>query len=126
MAAQVYHAVGKRKSSVARIYLKNGEGKIVVNERDFESYFPEHFRSVVKRPLETLKLADKYNISVSVAGGGVSSQAAAVKHGIAKVLTLISDTHRPTLKKARMLTRDSRVVERKKYGHKKARKSFQF
>jgi len=124
--AQVYHAVGKRKSAVARIYLQSGEGRILINERDFDHYFPLHYRAVVKRPLELLKLAEKYSVKVNVAGGGVSAQADACMYGIAKALTLISDAYRSSLKKARMLTRDSRVVERKKYGHKKARKSFQY
>src|SRR5687768_2725638 len=126
MASQVFHAVGKRKTSVARIYLKNGEGQISVNERPVAGYFPDHFQPVVRKPLSVLGLEGKYDISVSVVGGGVSSQADACMYGIAKALILISDSHRPPLKKARLLTRDSRIVERKKYGHKKARKSFQF
>ncbi|MBN8555774.1 MAG: 30S ribosomal protein S9 [Deltaproteobacteria bacterium] len=124
--AQVYHAIGKRKSAVARVYVNNGSGAISVNEKSYKDYFADHYQAVVRKPLEILKADSKYDISVSVKGGGVSAQASAVMHGIAKCLTLISDSNRPTLKKAHMLTRDSRVVERKKYGHKKARKSFQF
>ena len=123
---QVYHAVGKRKTSIARVYLRNGEGKLTVNERPFDGYFPAYFQPTVVKPLEVLGLVAKYDVVASVCGGGISSQAAACMHAIAKALTLISDTNRPPLKKAHMLTRDSRVVERKKYGHKKARKSFQF
>jgi small subunit ribosomal protein S9 len=125
-SAQVYHAVGKRKLAVARVYMTNGTGEISVNERSFKEYFPEHFQPMVQKPLELLKVPAKYDISVTVQGGGVSAQASACMHGIAKALTLIADNNRPPLKKAHMLTRDSRVVERKKYGHKKARKSFQF
>lgn len=123
---QVYHAVGKRKTSIARVYLRSGEGKVSVNEKPFETYFASFFQPTVRKPLEILGLAGKYDVSASVCGGGISSQASACMHAIAKALTLISDANRPPLKKARMLTRDSRVVERKKYGHKKARKSFQF
>lgn len=123
---QVYHAVGKRKTSIARVYLRSGEGKVTVNEKTFEGFFPSHFHPIVKKPLEILGLAGKYDITASVCGGGVSAQASACMHAIAKALILVADTNRAPLKKARMLTRDSRVVERKKYGHKKARKSFQF
>jgi small subunit ribosomal protein S9 len=123
---QVYHAVGKRKTSIARVYLRNGEGKVTINERTFESYFPSHYHPVVKKPLEVLGAGAKYDVIASICGGGISSQASACMHAIAKALTLVSDSNRSPLKKAHMLTRDSRVVERKKYGHKKARKSFQF
>ncbi len=123
---QVFHAVGKRKNSIARIYMRSGDGQVTVNDRTFDSYFPADFHGVVKKPLEIINVATKYNVTVNVSGGGISSQAQACRHGIAKVLTLISDSNRPPLKKAGLLTRDSRVVERKKYGHKKARKSFQF
>ncbi len=123
---QVYHAVGKRKTSVARVFLQSGQGTIVVNDRPFNDYFPEHFRPVVRKPLELLGLNEKYDVKVNTFGGGVSAQATACQHGISRALCLISDAYRPPLKKAMLLTRDSRVVERKKYGHKKARKSFQF
>jgi small subunit ribosomal protein S9 len=123
---QVFHAVGKRKTSIARVYLRSGEGKLTVNERAFEQYFPSFFQPTVKKPLDLLGVTEKYDVVASICGGGISSQAAACKHAIAKALTLISDANRAPLKKAHMLTRDSRVVERKKYGHKKARKSFQF
>lgn len=123
---QVYHAVGKRKSSIARVYLRNGDGNITVNTKPIDGYFPEFFRPTVKKALEVLGVASKYNIVVSVIGGGTSSQAQACRHGIAKALTLVSESNRSPLKRAGLLTRDSRVVERKKYGHKKARRSFQF
>lgn len=126
MAAKVYHATGKRKSAIARVYLTSGDGQITVNEREFNNYFAVFFQSVVKQPLALLKAENKYNITANICGGGPSAQAQAFRHGIARALCIVSDTNRPTLKKAHLLTRDSRVVERKKYGHKKARKSFQF
>lgn len=125
-AAQVYHAVGKRKTSIARVYMKNGSGEIRVNERPFENYFQALYRPIVKKALTTLEVDGKYDIEINVSGGGYSSQADACMYGVAKALTLVSTKNRPPLKKAMLLTRDSRVVERKKYGHKKARKSFQF
>lgn len=125
-SAQVYHAVGKRKTSIARVYLKSGNGDVSINSRPGDKYFPSHFQPQLKRPFQVLNLDGKFSIEASVVGGGVSSQASACMYGIAKALTLVSDAYRSPLKKARLLTRDSRVVERKKYGHKKARKSFQF
>ena len=124
--AQVYHAVGKRKTAIARVYMKSGEGKIQVNSKDYSGFFAEYFQTVVRKPLEILNVSGKYDIQVAVVGGGPSAQAQACAHGISKALTLVNDTNRASLKKAKLLTRDSRVVERKKYGHKKARKSFQF
>jgi small subunit ribosomal protein S9 len=126
MAAKVYHATGKRKSAIARVYLTNGEGKITVNEKEFGQYFPTFYQTVVKQPLTLLKADSKYDIRARIIGGGPSAQAQAFRHGISRALCLVSDGNRPTLKKGHFLTRDSRVVERKKYGHKKARKSFQF
>lgn len=123
---QVFHAVGKRKSAVARVYLKKGNGQITVNDRELNRYFSSFYCPVVQRPLDLLGLSSAYDVTVNVFGGGVSAQAAACLNGIAKALTLVSATNRSSLKKAGLLTRDSRVVERKKYGHKKARKSFQF
>ena len=125
-SAQVFHAVGKRKSAIARIYLRSGEGKISVNEREFDNYFPAHFRPVVRKALQVLNVDTKYDVIANIQGGGISAQAEACRHGIAKALILLNESNRPALKKARLLTRDSRVVERKKYGHKKARRSFQF
>lgn len=126
MAAKVYHAVGKRKTSIARIYMKSGTGQILVNDKPFDSYFPAHFQPMVKKAWSVLGTDGKYDASVRVIGGGTASQAAACMYGLAKALVLVATANRAPLKKARLLTRDSRVVERKKYGHKKARRSFQF
>lgn len=126
-AAKVYHAVGKRKSAIARIYLSNGSGSVTINDKNYEQYFEQLFQ---QRMLLPFKILDedykKYDLNINVAGGGTSSQAEACMYGIAKVFNLIDAKNRGPLKKAMLLTRDSRIVERKKYGHKKARKSFQF
>lgn len=124
--AKVYHAVGKRKTSIARVYMQNGEGKIIVNERPLEDYFALMYQENLKKPLKLLNSTSNFDIKINVFGGGPSAQSDACMYGIAKALTLVDADHRPVLKKAMLLTRDSRVVERKKYGHKKARKSFQF
>ena len=124
--AKVYHAVGKRKTSVARAYLQSGNGDITVNDRSVGEYFPAAYMPMVMRALAVLDSAKKYAVDITVRGGGVSAQAHACMHAIAKALTLVSAQNRSPLKKAKLLTRDSRVVERKKYGHKKARRSFQF
>ena len=121
------HAVGKRKASIARVYLvTNGSGKITVNNREFEEYFPNaSHRYVVTQPL---KLLEKNNIDVkiNVKGGGTSGQAGAIRLGVARALQNIEESDRPALKKAGFLTRDARVVERKKYGQAGARRAFQF
>lgn len=128
--AQVFHAVGKRKSAIARVFMKSGNGQIVINERPADEYFPLFFRSSLARPFTVLEQAQKpvkkLDVSVNVHGGGTAAQAEACMYGISKALSLMDSDYRPPLKKARLITRDSRVVERKKYGHKKARKSFQF
>lgn len=126
--AQTFHAIGKRKTSVARVFLKSGtSGDWLINDKPIDKYFPSLYQAVAKQPFKVISAAaDKYSLVIKVFGGGMSAQAQACAHGIAKALTLQSETNRPLLKKARLLTRDSRVVERKKYGHKKARKSFQF
>lgn len=123
---KVYHAIGKRKSAIARIYVKSGQGQITINERAINEYFPSHFQPVAIEALKILDLDSKYDVSASIIGGGTSSQAEACRHGIARALLLVNPAYRASLKKAHLLTRDSRVVERKKYGHKKARRSFQF
>ncbi|TVQ79893.1 MAG: 30S ribosomal protein S9 [Bradymonadales bacterium] len=123
---QIFHAVGKRKTSIARIYLQKGKGVVTVNSRPLSEYFDELNRFKLLRSLKTLGLESQMDVSVNVEGGGPSSQAEACMFGIAKALTLVDAGHRPELKKNSLLTRDARVVERKKYGHKKARKSFQF
>jgi small subunit ribosomal protein S9 len=121
-------ATGRRKCSVARIFLKNGEGTITLNDgRTLEEYFPReaHQRSVMT-PLAVTDRVGKYDITVNVMGGGPTGQAEAVRHGIARALEKIEGDLRPTLKAAGLLTRDPRIVESKKYGHHKARRSCQF
>ena len=121
------HAIGRRKSSVARIYVKEGSGSLKINKRDFKEYFPKATnRYVVNQPLNLLKVADKYDVNVNVKGGGTSGQAGAIRLGIARALIKLDPTIRTELKKAGFLTRDSREVERKKAGLAGARKRFQF
>jgi small subunit ribosomal protein S9 len=121
------YATGKRKNAVARVWIKPGSGKITVNGRDVEVYFARPvLRMILQQPLGVAKRAGQYDLVVSVAGGGLSGQAGAVRHGLAKALTHYEPELRGPLKKEGFLTRDSRVVERKKYGRKKARRSFQF
>lgn len=127
MAEQVFHAVGKRKTAVARVWLKPGQGRISVNDRDFETYFSRPTsRMVVMQPLELTSQAGRWDISVNVFGSGMSAQASATKHGISKALLEVDPALRSVLKKAGFLTRDSREVERKKYGQAGARKRFQY
>jgi small subunit ribosomal protein S9 len=121
------YATGKRKDAVARVWIKPGSGKIVVNERTLETYFARPvLRMIMQQPLLVANRVGQYDIVVDVAGGGLSGQAGAVRHGLSKALTYYEPELRPALKKVGFLTRDSRVVERKKYGRKKARRSFQF
>ena len=121
------YATGKRKNAVARVWLKRGHGKIVVNKKDFSAYFARPvLQMLLKQPLNAADRADQYDVMATVAGGGLSGQAGAVRHGISKALTAYEPDLRPVLKKGGFLTRDSRVVERKKYGKAKARRSFQF
>ena len=121
------YATGKRKDAVARVWIKPGSGKITVNDRAFDVYFARPvLRMIVQQPLGMVGRANQYDLTVTVAGGGLSGQAGAVRHGLSKALTYFEPELRPTLKREGFLTRDPRVVERKKYGHKKARKSFQF
>jgi len=118
---------GRRKAAIARVYMKDGSGKITVNNRTFESYFPlEWHRTSIQSPLNITDNAGKFDISVNVRGGGQSGQAQAVRLGIAKALVDHNAELKPTLRTAGFMTRDSRVVERKKPGQKKARKRFQF
>lgn len=127
MANQTYLATGKRKSSVARAKLAQGNGQIMVNMVSIDNYFPgENMRILIRHPLELTGTTDKYNISISVHGGGVKGQAEAIRHSIAKALLAINPMLRTSLKKEGLLTRDSRVKERKKYGQKGARKRFQY
>jgi small subunit ribosomal protein S9 len=121
------YATGKRKNAVARVWIKPGGGRITVNEKPLEQYFARPvLRMVLQQPLHVVNRADQYDIVVTVAGGGLSGQAGAVRHGLSKALTYYEPDLRPALKKEGFLTRDPRVVERKKYGRKKARRSFQF
>ncbi|HMO28679.1 30S ribosomal protein S9 [Enterovirga sp.] len=121
------YATGKRKDAVARVWIKPGSGKVTVNDRDIEVYFARPvLRMIIQQPLEVANRLDQYDIVVSVAGGGLSGQAGAVRHGLARALTHYEPELRSPLKREGFLTRDSRVVERKKYGRKKARRSFQF
>jgi len=121
------YATGKRKDAVARVWIKPGSGKITVNGRDVEVYFARPvLRMILRQPLEIAKRTGQYDLMITVAGGGLSGQAGAVRHGLAKALTHYEPALRPALKREGFLTRDSRVVERKKYGKKKARRSFQF
>lgn len=121
------HSVGRRKTSVARVYVSGGNGKIVVNKRELKEYFPKGTnRYVVNQPLNLLKVADKYDIKINVAGGGTTGQAGAIRLGIARALIKLDPTLRPELKAAGFLTRDPRKVERKKAGLRGARARFQF
>ncbi|MGQ3353443.1 MAG: 30S ribosomal protein S9 [Phreatobacter sp.] len=121
------YATGKRKDAVARVWVKPGSGKITVNDRTLEVYFARPvLRMLLRQPLVLVGRDTQYDINVTVAGGGLSGQAGAVRHGISKALTHYEPELRSALKKEGFLTRDSRVVERKKYGKAKARRSFQF
>jgi small subunit ribosomal protein S9 len=127
MHAHNVNAVGRRKTSVARVLLAPGSGKVSVNDRPIEQYFPlETLRHEVMQPFQATQTEGKYDVRVSVDGGGSTGQAGAIKLGIARALVEMSDDHRPALRTAGLLTRDPRMVERKKYGQKKARKRFQF
>lgn len=127
MAAASFYATGKRKSSIARVWLKAGTGEIIVNTKTLDHYFGrETSKMVVMQPLELTENVGKFDIFCTVKGGGDSGQAGAIKHGITKALLAIDADLRGTLKKAGFITRDSRIKERKKYGKKAARASFQF
>lgn len=121
------YATGKRKDAVARVWVKAGVGRITVNGRELDVYFARPvLRQIIQQPFKITNRENQFDIYVTVNGGGLSGQAGAVRHGISKALTLFEPGLRPILKKAGFLTRDSRVVERKKYGRAKARRSFQF
>ncbi|NOZ79141.1 MAG: 30S ribosomal protein S9 [Acidobacteria bacterium] len=127
MAEIQYYGTGRRKTSVARVYLRPGTGKIMVNRRDFEEFFPNRvLKMVIRQPLLLTETADKFDILVNVQGGGSAGQAGAIRHGISRALLEYNPELRPRLKAAGLLTRDARKVERKKYGQPKARKRFQF
>jgi len=127
MALVTYYGTGRRKTSVARVRLVPGEGSILVNERELQAYFGlKTLELIVKQPLNVTDTLGKYNVIADVKGGGVSGQAGAVRHGIARALLKVDLEFRPALKKAGLLTRDPREKERRKYGLKKARKASQF
>jgi small subunit ribosomal protein S9 len=127
MAVVTYSATGRRKSSVARVRLVPGEGKIVINGRELTNYFGlKTLELIVNQPLEITETKGKYDVLVNVIGGGISGQAGAIRHGIARALLDVDAEYRPALKKAGFLTRDPREKERRKYGLKKARKASQF
>ena len=127
MASTEHYATGRRKTSAARVFLRPGTGTITVNHREFQSYFPtEALRTQVKRPFAVTETAEQFDVLATVAGGGVNGQAGAVRLGIARALVEFSADHRKLLKKEGLLTSDSRVKERKKYGLAGARKRFQF
>ena len=122
-----YYDTGKRKSAIARVWLMPGSGNITVNRRPFEVYFTlDTHKALIQEPLKITHTLGQYDVLITVRGGGISGQAAAIRHGISKSLLQTDGALRPTLKQAGFLTRDSRIKERKKYGQKKARKRFQF
>ena len=127
MAEIQYYGTGRRKTAVARVYLRPGSGKITVNRREFDEYFPNQvLKMVIRQPLLLTETQDKFDILVNVVGGGSAGQAGAIRHGISRALLEYNAELRPRLKSAGLLTRDARKVERKKYGQPKARKRFQF
>ena len=127
MAEVIYYGTGRRKSSVARVRLVPGEGKVTINGRDIDEYFGlETLKLIVRQPLNLTETVDKYDVIANVAGGGVTGQAGAIRHGITRALMEMNAELRPALKKAGFVTRDPREKERRKYGLKKARKASQF
>ncbi len=127
MANAKYYGTGRRKSSVARVYLVPGTGKIIINKRDMDEYFGlDTLKVIVRQPLVATETADKFDVLVNVRGGGYTGQAGAIRHGIARALLNVDADYRPILKSAGYLTRDPRMKERKKYGLKAARRAPQF
>ena len=127
MSEERYYATGRRKTSVARVWLTPGEGSVVINKRSIDDYLRrETAKMVIRQPLELTETLGKFDIYVNVRGGGISGQAGAIKHGISRALLAVNPDFRPLLKKSGFLTRDSRVKERKKYGQPGARKRFQY
>ena len=121
------YATGRRKKSIAKVWLKKGSGKIIVNGKNYEEYFKRvNHKSELTKPFEIINQTTFYDVKCSVKGGGHSGQVGAMIHGISKALLQFDSSLKPTLKKEKLTTRDSRAVERKKYGHRKARRSFQF
>ena len=127
MAKERFYGTGRRKKSIARVYLVPGTGKIVINKRDSDEYFGlETLKLIVRQPLAATQTADKFDVLVNVHGGGTTGQAGAIRHGISRALLQADNEYRPTLKAAGFLTRDPRMKERKKYGLKAARRAPQF
>ena len=127
MANAKYYGTGRRKSSVARVYLVSGTGKVTINKRDMDEYFGlDTLKVIVRQPLAATETADKFDVLVNVRGGGYTGQAGAIRHGIARALLNVDADYRPILKSAGFLTRDPRMKERKKYGLKAARRAPQF
>jgi len=123
----ILDTIGRRKTSIARIYMKAGKGEIVVNKRDFKEYFPiETLQTIIRQPFVVTEEVDKFDVTVNVKGGGTTGQAEAIRLAIARALCELNPELRPALKKEGFLTRDPRMVERKKYGRRKARRRFQF
>jgi small subunit ribosomal protein S9 len=121
------NSVGRRKEAVTRVFISRGTGAITVNDKDYKTYFPlVYLQNQVERPLKTIEAADKFDVKINAAGGGVKGQAEAAMLGIARVLVELNPEFRPALKAAGLLKRDPRSVERKKFGKKKARRSYQF
>ena len=121
------NGIGRRKAAVTRVFLSKGEGKITINDKDYKTYFPlVYLQNQVERPMKTVDVVNKFDVKVNATGGGVKGQAEAAMLGIARVLLEINPDFRPALKAAGLLKRDPRSVERKKFGHKKARRSYQF
>ena len=124
---EVINTSGRRKEAIARVYMTKGKGKITVNKKDFKVYFPtESLQYKIQQPFELTSLKGKFDVKANLSGGGVSGQAEALRLAISKALVVIDEEHKPVLKKEGLMTRDSRMVERKKPGQKKARKKFQF
>ena len=127
MANLKNYGTGRRKSSVARVYIKPGTGKITINKRDIDDYFGlETLKVIVRQPFAATDTVNKFDVNVTVKGGGYTGQAGAIRHGIARALLTVDEDYRPLLKKAGFLTRDPRMKERKKYGLKAARRAPQF
>ena len=127
MSEERYYATGRRKTSVARVWLTPGEGSVKINKRSIDDYLKrETAKMIIRQPLELTETLGKFDIYVNVRGGGISGQAGAIKHGISRALLEVNPDFRPLLKKSGFLTRDSRVKERKKYGQPGARKRFQY
>ncbi len=121
------NAVGRRKEAVTRVFISKGEGKITINDKDYKEYFAlAYLQNQVESPLKAIESTDKFDVKINATGGGVKGQAEAAKLGIARALLEINPEYRPVLKAAGLLKRDPRGVERKKFGHKKARRSYQF